>query len=369
MTRKRAKKYGLSDFQLIAVITGTIIGAGITILPRTVAENAGRDGWLSIGIAGVLVWVAAGLVYLLCRRFPSKTLPEFSVLILGKPLGILASSAYAIFVLVIGGTALRIFAELVKTWVFIWQPIWLFPLLILIPVVYITRLGPVSLGRLMELVFYLTIVAFLLFSLSLREFNILNLRPLGAEGLAAILSGVPEASFAFLGFDVLLVFFPLVVNRQRIFRIYMLALTLITFVYILNTVFIYGVMGVESALLQDWPLIHYLRIGTTPILERVDKLFLYIWTAQVTVVVGVRYYVGTFIFSTLAGKTHHDLWALLLWPALYAVAMLPQSQLDIFNVSGLVGLWGFVLVITLVLLLLIVAVIRGLDESGEVFKK
>ncbi len=237
MTRKRAEKYGLSDFQLLAVITGTIIGAGITILPRTVAEHAGRDGWLSIGLAGILVWASAGLVYLLCRRFPGKTLPEFSVLILGKPLGILVSSAYALFVLVIGGTALRIFAELVQSWVFIWQPVWLFPLLILIPVVYAARLGPVSLGRLMELVFYLTVVAFLLFSLSLREFNILNIRPVGAEGLGAIISGVPEASFAFLGFDVLLVFFPLVVNRQRIFRIYMLALALITFVYILNTVF------------------------------------------------------------------------------------------------------------------------------------
>lgn len=366
---KRAKSYGLSEFQLLAVITGTIIGAGITILPRTAAESAGRDGWMSIGIAGVLVWISAGVVYLLCRRFPSRTLPEFSVLILGRSLGTLVSVIYALFVLVIGGTALRIFVDLINTWVFIWQPTWVLPLVMLIPIIYITRLGGQSLGRLMELVLYLTIFGFILFSLSLREFNILNIRPVGAEGMAAILGGVPEASFAFLGFDVLLVFFPLVANRQRIFRVYMLALALITFVYMTNALFIYGVMGVEHTVQQVWPLINYLRIGTLPILERVDKLFLYIWTAQVIVVVGVRYYVGTFIFATLTGKTHHDLWAILVWPALFAVAILPNRQLEIFSFGGLVGRWGFLLVMVIVLLLLMVAVLRGLDESGEVFEK
>lgn len=362
---KSAKKYGLSDFQLFALFVCTLLGAGITTLPRTAAEQAGRDGWLSIFIAGCLMWLATGLVYLLARRFPDKTLPEYSVLILGKPLGIAVSTGYVAYTLFLGGTALRIFVELVKTWTMIWTPHWAFIVSILAIAVYTARMGAVTLGRLCELIIYLTLPAFLLFLLPLSEVNPLNLMPVGGEGAAAILKGVPEAGFAYLGFEILLVFFPLVVYRQRIFRVYTLALAAVTLAYMATAVSIYGVLGVEQTIHQVWPLINYLRIGTTPFIERVDNPVLFIWTAQVFGVTAIQYYAGSFTAATLAGKRRHDLWALGLAPVLYAIAIAPNRLVDVLMVSDLVAMWGLAYLVGVTALLLAVAAARGLDEGKE----
>lgn len=357
--------YGITDSQLFALLITTIVGAGITTLPRTTAQHAGRDGWLSIIIGGFAVWLISGLIYLLCRRFPNKTLPEFSMLILGKPLGILVTSLYIIYTFFLGGNALRIFVELGKTWNMLWTPYWAFYLAMMVVVVYTTRMGASTLARLSELIVLITIPAVLLFFLPLPEFQILNITPVGGEGLMAILRGVPEAGFAYLGFEVLVMFFPLVINRERVFRVYTLALSVVTVFYASNAVIIYGVLGVEQTTLQIWPLINYLRIGTTPVVERVDNILLFIWTAQVFGVTAIQYFAGSFAFATMVGKTHHDLWALLFAPALYMIARYPGRLLDVINVSDIVGIWGTVFLFSMIILLLAVAMIRGLDERKE----
>ena len=91
-----AKKYGLSDFQLFSVLICAMLGSGIITLPRAVADIAGRDGWLSVLLAGAGTWVMAILIWLLCRSFP-KPLPEFSIAILGKPLGIFFRGLFSVY--------------------------------------------------------------------------------------------------------------------------------------------------------------------------------------------------------------------------------------------------------------------------------
>ncbi|MTI96206.1 MAG: hypothetical protein FH749_12105 [Firmicutes bacterium] len=365
MKMRDAKKYGLSDFQWASVLICTILGAGITTLPRTIAETAGRDGWISILIAGAATWAMAAFVWLLCRKFPTKTLPEFSVLILGRPLGALVSVMYAIYAIGISGVALRIFTELATTWTLIWTPQPVFLLANLVPVVYISRMGAVTLGRLMELVVYMTGTVIFVYLVPLAEFDILNLRPVGAEGLPAILSAIPDASFAFLGFEVLLVFFPFIINRDRVLRITLLALTVITVLYAGNVFLTFGVLGVEHTLLQTWPLMNYLRVGTLPFIQRVDNLVLFIWTAQVIGLVAIQYYAGTFTLATLTRHHYHDIWALVAWPVVYAVAIIPERLSEVFELGDQIGRWGLFGILGLTGLLLLVAKIRGLDESKE----
>jgi len=362
---KSAKKYGLTDFQLFSLVICTILGAGITTLPRATAQYAGRDGWISILIGGVLIWLVTCLIYLLCRRFPDKTLPEFCVQILGKPLGIAVTVGYIIYALSLGGTALRIFVELVKTWTLLWTPHWVFIATILLVVVYTARMGAITLGRVSELIIYVTLFATALFIIPFSEFQFMHLLPVGSEGIRAIVSAVPEAGFAYLGFEVLLIFFPLTVTRKKVFRIFTLALGTVTLFYIGNTILTYGVLSVEQTKIQVWPLINYMRIGALPIIERLDTVLLFLWTAQVFGVTAIQYYVGTFAAATLAGGTHHDIWALALAPVICLIAVFPRRIIDVFLYSDLVGRWGLLYIVAMVVLLLSVAMIRGLDDRKE----
>ncbi|UNC91010.1 GerAB/ArcD/ProY family transporter [Candidatus Contubernalis alkaliaceticus] len=364
-----SRSNGLTDFQVVAIIIAAMTGANMIFLPVFVAEKAGRDGWISIILAGLLVWLAAGLVYILCRRFPTRSLPEFSILILGKPLGTMVSTGYIVYALFLAGTTLRIYTEVAKVWTMFWTPAWFFILFLLIPVVYIVRLGPIPLARLMEIVIYVSLFVLLLFLLPLREFNLLNLRPVGQEGLRAVVSAIPETTFSYLGFEVLLIFYPMILNRQRIVRLYLQGI-LVAMIFFAGTTFlVIGVMGVEHVQIQVWPVMEYLGIGRLPVVERIDNLFLFYWTGKIVGLISIHYYAAAFTAASLTSRRYYSLWTLLFIPIIYAIALLPGRQLESFDMIRIVGNWGVVFILFLVVLLLMVAVIRGLDEGKGVPEK
>ena len=365
---KDLSKNGLSDFQLIALIFVAASGTSIIFLPRSVAEAAGRDGWISIILGGCVALAVAVLIYFLCSRFPRRILPEFSMLILGKPLGIIVSAAYVVYALLLGGTTLLLFGEVTKTWVLFWTPQYVLIVSMLIPVIYITLQGPVPLGRFTELIFYFVGLVVLILLLPLPEANLINVRPVGAEGLATVLGGIGQLPFAFLGIEVMFIFFPLFVNRGRVLRLYLLAVMLLVVFYTGLTLFTYALLGVENTKLQVWPLISYLSAARVQIIERFDNIFLFIMTAKIIGLVAVHYYAAAATSAVITGGRYFNLFILLLLPALYGITLLPARQYAAFEFASLVGTWGALFVGGMVLLLLSVTLIRGLDEREETNK-
>jgi spore germination protein (amino acid permease) len=359
------KKYGLSDFQWIAVVISATLGTGIMFLPRSVGDTAGRDGWISIIIAGIAVWCFALLIWLLCRRFPTKTLPEFSIVILGRPLGILVSILYSLYAFAICGVVLRILSDLVRTWVFLWTPVPVFLVATLIAVGYTSRMGAVTLGRLTEIITLFTAVVWLMFLIPLPEFSFLNLRPIGSEGFLKILQAVPKTSFVFLGFEVMLVFFPFIINREKVLKLTSISLALVTALYAMDVILVVGVLGIERTLNLVWPLMNYMRIGSLPFVQRVDNILLFAWTAQIIVTVVVHYFSATFTLATLTRRRYHDIWSVLCLPLVYIAAILPQDLVAVFAFSDMVGAAGFTICLGTTALMLLVALIRGLDERRE----
>lgn len=361
----KGKKYGLSDFQWIAVVISATLGNGIITLPRVVGETAGRDGWLSVIIAGLAAWCFAFFIWLLCSRFPTKTLPEFSILILGRPLGILVSVLYSLYAFLLCSLVLRVLTELVRTWVFIWTPVPVFFVAILIAVGYTCRMGAVTLGRLMENITLFTAVILLMLLVPLPEFAFLNLKPVGGEGILKILQAVPTNAVYFLGFEVMLVFFPFIINRKKVLKLTSISLALVTALYAADVIFVVGVLGIERTLNLVWPLINYIRIGTLPIVQRVDNILLFAWTAQIITTVVVHYFSATFTLATLTRRRYHDIWSLLCLPLVYAAAILPPDIAAVFALIDIIGAAGFAICLGITALMLIVAIIRGLDERKE----
>lgn len=362
---KNLSKNGLSDLQLLALIFIAIVGSTVTYLPRDMAEGAGRDGWIAILAAGIAVFLAACFIYLLCRRFPQKTLGEFSALILGKPLGLLFSGLYILYALLTAGINLRVFVEVSRTWTMFWTPMIVFIALLLVPVLYIVSLGIVPLGRLAELILFTTLLTFLLMLLPMAQFNFIHLKPVGQEGLITIAGAAPRAFYAYMGFETLLVLFPFVKNRHKVYRLYFLAIFLAGVMFAGAAVMVYGVSGVEHARQQIWPLMEYLGTGRFLFIERIDNLFLFVMTAKIIGLVAVQYYAATITMAHITSKKLFRLWALVLLPALFAITFLPGHQYQVFEYAALVGSGGFVFITLLVLLLLLVAVIRGQDERKD----
>lgn len=362
---KNLSKNGLSDLQFMALVFTAMVGATVIYLPRDMAAGAGRDGWMTILAAGLAVFLVANFVFLLCRRFPQKTLAEFSCTILGKPLGIVVSLLYALYAVFVAGIKLRIFVEVSRTWVMFWTPITFFIALFLLSALYIILQGAVPLGRLSELILFITLFSALLMFLPMAQFNFIHLKPVGQEGLLTIARAAPRASFAYLGFETLLVLFPLVQSRGKVYRLYTMAISLAGILFAGTALMVYGVSGVEHTRLQIWPVMEYLATGRLLFIERIDNLFLFVMTFKVVGLVAVQYYAAAVTMAHITNKKLYALWVLVLLPVLFAVAFLPAHQYQVFQLAAFLGPAGFTFIFSLVLLLLVVAIIRGKDDRKE----
>jgi hypothetical protein len=134
-------------------------------------------------------------------------------------------------------------------------------------------------------------------------------------------------------------------------------------------IMVYGVSGVEHTRQQIWPLMEYLATGRLLFIERIDNLFLFVMTVKIIGLVAVQYYAAAVTMAHITSKKLFGLWTLVLLPAVFAIAYLPGHQYQVFQMAALMGTGGFVFIISLVLLLLLVAVIRGQDERKEEKRK
>ena len=77
----------LTNKQIAFVIFGALIGYGVMVLPKQVAENAGTGGWVSILLATVVAVLLTYVITYLGYHHKNKTLyrygPKTSVVYLG----------------------------------------------------------------------------------------------------------------------------------------------------------------------------------------------------------------------------------------------------------------------------------------------
>jgi len=203
----------------------------------------------------------------------------------------------------------------------------------------------------------------------MAQFSIIHLKPVGQAGMFTIARASPRALYAYLGFETLLVLFPLVQSRGKVYRLYTMAIFLAGILFAGTALMVYGVSGVEHTRQQIWPVMEYLATGRLLFIERVDNLFLFVMTFKIVGLVAVQYYAAASTMAHITNKKLYTLWALVLLPALFAVAFLPAHQYQVFQLADFLGPAGFVFIFSLVLLLLLVAIVRGKDdrkgESGQ----
>ncbi|MEM1504436.1 GerAB/ArcD/ProY family transporter [Domibacillus sp. 8LH] len=108
----------------------THVGVGILSLPYDVHQAAGKDGWLSILLAGFFMQIVIVVMWLLALRFPSKTLPEFLPLIVGRVISVLIIALYIFFFFMIASQILAVFLSITADWAFPHTPSLVFAVII-----------------------------------------------------------------------------------------------------------------------------------------------------------------------------------------------------------------------------------------------
>ncbi|OIU71399.1 GerAB/ArcD/ProY family transporter [Rossellomorea aquimaris] len=353
------KQIKLTSFQLSIFIIQTQIGVGILGLPFNVFSVSKGDAWISVLVSGAIVQMMITIIWLLGRRFPSKSLFDYSRVLLGKFAATIITFGYLIYGVLVVIIILMYSTAIIKSWSLILTPAWAVMLMLIIPGFYLGK------EKVMEISNVYVVLTFLIVLLVIVSIVVLfiypvdwrYLFPMGASGGLTILKGAKEAYFSMLGFELLLILYPYFQHNgsTAIYKAATAANLSVTLVYTFLTIVSTVTFSPDELKIVPQPVLYYVKSLYLQVVERVDLLFASFWVVNVITSLTSYLFLCTECCSHLFKKFKKlkrgyctVFWGL----TSYCIALIPGklSEMDIVNKWVLILSYLFVIVIPVFLL-------------------
>lgn len=347
---------------MIFIITAQI-GVGVLTLPSALAKETGHDGWISVVLTGFLSTIVLLCIMTLLKRYSDKSIIEINKLIFGKYLGTINNLIIISYCVFTEGFLLRdvVFAVQMTLLKFTPEPILIF--LVAFPTVYLCWYGIKNYCRYGSIIIFLLFIILIIYSLTIKDFRITSLKPMGYAGITSITKGIGVSIFSYLGIELAAIFYPNITDKEKSLK-YAILGNLVSGVFFTAVVLITtGVFG-ENLLkhLVD-PLINIPRIVRIPYIERIDIYFIIIWL-PVMGESGRAYFIAAFhcikkVFNFQKSGLPYAVFTCVVFLA----SRIPRDFDDLANYERILGFIGAAVNLYIVLCLLLSFIIkRGIED-------
>lgn len=333
-----AQNQKISLRQMKALLLLQCFGTAVLFLPAELAAQSGQGCWLAAGF-GACVFVAVSLllsalgeqkgdIVTWCRAgFGQIT---GTVLLLGLAAKFLFDGAYE----------LRIFSEVVCRSMLPNTPVWVLSPVVVFVCVFLAEKGVESYGRLAEILFFFTVIPFLLLLLAVAvtaEYQ--RVLPLEVPSVRGFVAGTAAVSMVFQGLPLLYILFPYLKKKEKraVFSTAVSIGAILTLVVLLSLA-VFGAVPLSEKLLPTLQLLE--RVSFSGIfLTRQDVVFLWFWMCAAVVFVSGALLGVVYLMERLFPKIRRKkyLWgaALLLW----AMSFLPENLTAAYRLRAAVSPW------------------------------
>ncbi|MGR6338836.1 spore germination protein [Priestia megaterium] len=348
--------------QTTIIVTNFILGTGILTLPRAATEQVKTpDIWLTVILGGIVTMIAGLIIVKLSQRFPEKTFYQYSQEIVGKWISKLLGFLMVGYFMVLGGFHARSLAEVTGYLLLEGTPKWAIIMPFMWASLYLIRGGINPIARIFEIILPVTVILFLLVAfMSIKIFEIDNLRPVLGSGITPVLKGVKTTALAFTGPEIMLLIVAFMKEPQKAGKAVLVGITIPLFIYVITVVMVIGALSVDGVVTRTWPTLDLIRSFelTGLIFERFDSLLLVVWIMQMFTSFNVNHYAASLGLSQLFQKNAHPFMYGVL-PVIYLISMIPRNINDVFKLGDMVGNASLILFGFLPLLLLIISKVKG----------
>lgn len=356
----------ITPFQLFFILIQAQIGIGVISLPHDIFMVSEIHSWISVLIAGLLIEINIILIWLLYRRFPSKTIFEMLHLIIGRPASYFLKVFYILYFLSTLVLVIMMFGRMVNIWILPRTPVWVLSLLLIAICVYCVKENIKVMARFHVVVSFCLVVLFILIAFVVKEADYRHLLPISFQDFPSIMKGVKEATSASLGFELLLVLFPFCTGKQTgKLKVALLANGFVTLFYTYLTLVSISYFGPAVMKMVPEPILYIMKFHSFQVIERTDLLFFSIWIVSVATSFMVYLYCCTNGVVYLFKKVKHGPLAIILGLLVYLTFLLfpPTEQaISIFGKYHSYTSYFFIFIIPL--LLLLIALFRGKKETS-----
>ncbi|WP_040209022.1 GerAB/ArcD/ProY family transporter [Neobacillus jeddahensis] len=362
----------ITTLQATTIIISTIIGVGVLPLPLF-AVRAGETGAPLVTLLGILL-AATGLFILtyLGMRHPQKTIITYSHDIIGKWLGRFCSIFVIVFFYILTGLAAREFGEVVVSAVLRETPLEV-TVLVMLLLACISCRNNINVFSYIHN-FYVPIIlapGLIIVAFSLKNSNLLYLRPIIGNNFQDMAAGTLTISALFQGAFIITLIIPSMKKPAKALKASFWGIFVSGGLYLLIVIATVSVFGSEEIKQIFWPTLELARTTSLPgnILQRLDVIFLAVWVTAVFTTLFSSYYLTIHSIKELCNLKDHKMLTYFILPFVFIFAMLPQNIVQMYKVIQDIGRAGLVITFLYPGLLLLIDVFKGWRKKRSVVQK
>lgn len=262
---------------LFFIISSIQIGVGIIGAPRFIFTEAHRDSWISILIAFAYICILLLAMFWILNQYESADYFGIQVDIFGQWLGKLLGTILIVHLGVSFFSILLTYIQVIQLFLYHTFPNLALSILIMILVLY-TIFGGLRVVVGVTFILFLSTI-WLLFVLydPMTRMNWYNLLPMFETSFPDLLRGTRATAYTLSGFEILMIIYPFIQNKNKAKLPTFLGVTFSTFIVLLVMIITIGYFSAEGLEHIDWSLLILFKTASFTFIERLDYIVVVMW--------------------------------------------------------------------------------------------
>lgn len=292
--------------QIAFLIIVSRLVIAITYLPALASPPGNQDTWLVKPPNLVITLLMVLPLYLLSKRFPDKTLIQYSEVLLG-PAGKLVGILYVWYFIHVSAITLRQFGDFFTAAQMPETPLLVFIIALAVLAASAVRNGLEVIGRISEVICPLLMFTLALLAVLIaKDLDLKNLQPFFEQGYLSTVHG--GFTTAMRNSEILLfaMAVPYLNRKEDLGKAIIVSISAFTFFFMLIDVTVIGLFGVEEAKMLTFPffsLSKLINIGN--FLERIEAMHMAIWILGTFLNLSLFYYLAVLSTAQLLRLTDY----------------------------------------------------------------
>lgn len=323
------KKVGNNDItsnQLMTILIGTMLGIGILSLPGDLVKTAQQDAWISAALGAVYPGCMVILFMLIYKKRPKKNILLISTEIFGKFLGNLLNVIFILSFLVYAVLIISGIKNILYTFIVAFLTPFKILIVIVFSAVYTGAKELKVLGRINEIVLFLTFGLILMSFIALFKGSYLNICPIGQSGMLNIVKASIDSAYAFGDIEILFLIYPNVTDTGGI-KASVIKSVIITMLIYVWTVFItIYFAGIDFIPHSIWPFLLVTKAIEVPVINNLRFVFMIFWTIVIIKTIANNYYALTYGISTIIKSNNRKIAGVFTTPIIFLIPYLIENE-------------------------------------------
>ncbi|HDR6819588.1 GerAB/ArcD/ProY family transporter [Bacillus thuringiensis] len=297
----------LSLFEYIIFIHSVQLSAGILTMPRSLANTAGTDGWISIILGWIMTSIIGVLIIKVLQKNSEKQFPQILTNYFGKWFGTIFIFFYSLFLLCAGLNTLLKATQIVQVWIFPSKPSYQIVILMLIPFCILISNGIRAITNYSILVFFFTAWMPIIFLFSLKSsYNPLQLFPIIKDGLYPIIKATKDTITPYAGLELAYFIYPFLHNKEKAVKGILIANSGTMVLYLYTTILSYIYFSPEGIKKIAWPIFNLLKGINFSFIERFEIIYIVYYLVVFSTTIYSYFSFSIYLGSALFNKLLHN---------------------------------------------------------------